>query len=28
VSLQDILEVADVIIPGHDNLMISPRQCF
>ena len=27
-SLQDILEVADVIIPGHDNLMISPRQWF
>lgn len=23
-SLQDILEVADVIIPGHDNMMLSP----
>jgi len=27
-ALQDILEVADVIIPGHDNVMISPRQWF
>lgn len=25
-SLQDILEVADVIIPGHDNLMLSPAR--
>lgn len=24
-SLEDMLEVADVIIPGHDNLMFSPR---
>lgn len=27
-SLQDLLEVADVIIPGHDNLMIAPRQSW
>ncbi len=26
VSLQDLLEVADVIVPGHDNVMIAPRQ--
>ena len=25
-SMQDILEIADVIIPGHDNLMLSPRR--
>ncbi|MHC4983882.1 MAG: MBL fold metallo-hydrolase [Planctomycetota bacterium] len=25
-SLQDVLEIADVIIPGHDNLMICPRR--
>jgi glyoxylase-like metal-dependent hydrolase (beta-lactamase superfamily II) len=24
-SLQDILEIADAIIPGHDNLMFAPR---
>ncbi len=23
-SLQDILEIADLIIPGHDNLLLSP----
>ncbi len=25
-SLRDILEVADIIVPGHDNLMFSPRR--
>lgn len=25
-SLRDLLELADVIIPGHDNFMLSPRQ--
>lgn len=25
-SLEDLLELADVIIPGHDNLLISPRR--
>ena len=25
-SLSDLLEVADVIVPGHDNLTLSPRQ--
>lgn len=25
-SLQDLLEMADVIIPGHDNVMISPQR--
>ena len=23
-SLRDVLEIADVIVPGHDNLMLSP----
>lgn len=27
-SLEDLLEVADVIIPGHDNLMIVPGRAF
>mgnify|MGYP000976688908 CR=1 FL=1 len=25
-SLQDLLEVADLIVPGHDNLMLAPRE--
>lgn len=25
-SLSDLLEMADVVIPGHDNIMLSPRQ--
>ena len=25
-SMQDLLEIADVIIPGHDNLMLAPRR--
>lgn len=25
-SLRDLLEVADIIIPGHDNLTLTPRQ--
>ena len=25
-SLQDLLEIADVIVPGHDNLLLTPRQ--
>jgi len=25
-SLQDVLDVADMIIPGHDNLILAPRQ--
>jgi glyoxylase-like metal-dependent hydrolase (beta-lactamase superfamily II) len=25
-SIQDVIEIADIIIPGHDNLMISPRR--
>jgi glyoxylase-like metal-dependent hydrolase (beta-lactamase superfamily II) len=25
-SLRDILEIADVIIPGHDNVILSPRR--
>jgi len=25
-SLQELLEIADIIIPGHDNLMVTPRQ--
>jgi len=25
-SLQDILEIADLLVPGHDNVMISPRR--
>ncbi|MFP3937247.1 MAG: MBL fold metallo-hydrolase [Phycisphaerae bacterium] len=25
-SLRDILEIADIIIPGHDNVMLSPRR--
>ena len=24
-TLQDMLELADVIVPGHDNLMLTPR---
>jgi len=27
-SLQDLLEVADVIVPGHDNLIFAPRQSW
>ena len=27
-SLKDLLELADVIVPGHDNIMLSPRQGF
>lgn len=25
-SLQDLLEMADVIVPGHDNVMVSPQR--
>jgi len=25
-SLKDLLEIADVIVPGHDNLMLSPQR--
>jgi len=25
-SLKDLLEIADVIVPGHDNLLLTPRQ--
>lgn len=25
-SLRDILEIADIIIPGHDNVMLSPKR--
>ena len=25
-SLKDILELADIVIPGHDNVMISPQR--
>lgn len=25
-SLQDLLEIADVIVPGHDNLLLSPQR--
>ncbi len=25
-SLREIIEIADIIVPGHDNLMIAPRQ--
>ena len=25
-SIQDVLDIADVIVPGHDNLMISPQR--
>ena len=27
-SLQDLVEVADIIIPGHDNVMLAPRRMF
>jgi glyoxylase-like metal-dependent hydrolase (beta-lactamase superfamily II) len=27
-SLEDLLEVADVIIPGHDNIMLAPKHWF
>ena len=25
-SLQDLIQMADVIVPGHDNLLLTPRQ--
>lgn len=25
-SLRDVLEIADIIVPGHDNVMLSPRR--
>ena len=25
-SLRDVLEIADLVIPGHDNVMVCPRQ--
>lgn len=27
-SLQDLLEMADVIVPGHDNVMLTPKRMF
>ncbi|MCK4602683.1 MAG: hypothetical protein KAU28_09465, partial [Phycisphaerae bacterium] len=27
-SLEDLLEIADVIVPGHDNIMLTPQRWF